>query len=72
VKGVLALSMVLLATAATLFVFPAFAGQNGDTLQTQDRDQDKIQDCVGCGCLLDCDCQQDQTQVQTRLHIGNR
>ena len=67
VKGALVLSLVLLTTAAALYVFPASAAMNGDTDQIQDRDTDRLQDRE---CLQDCscDCLQDQTRIQTRLH----
>lgn len=63
-KAVIVLSLVLVVTAAAMFILPVSAAMNGDVLQTQDKDQLRDDSCGTCDG--DCDGQQCQTRTQLR------
>ncbi len=67
-KGALVLTIVVLATAATIFVFPALAARNGDLDQIRERSPDKLQDRDRLNtCLQDCSPDRIQDRNQDRL-----
>jgi hypothetical protein len=67
-KGALVLTVVLVATAATIFVFPVLAARNGDLDQIRERSPDRLQDRDRLNtCLQDCSPDRIQDRNQDRL-----